>query len=131
MKEGGTKNDNDTCKPSTKWRQGMGGRDHWTPPKVWASEEFPPGDSPKLEHNRENRRHLVRAGRDVYKRQGIERVVYSDKITRFTEDFNVQNDDKVQLYLRTTTESSYVRAGGLTVSIQIPFDKTSVVERTY
>jgi len=27
MKEGGTKNDNDTCKSSTKWRQGMGGRD--------------------------------------------------------------------------------------------------------
>lgn len=62
---------------------------------------------------------------------GIERVVYSDKTTRFTEDFNVQNDDKVQLYLRTTTASSYVSAGGLTVSIQIPFDKTSVVERTY
>lgn len=62
---------------------------------------------------------------------GIERVVYSDKTTRFTEDFNVQNDDKVQLYLRTTTASSYVGAGGLTVSIQIPFDKTSVVERTY
>ena len=62
---------------------------------------------------------------------GIERVVYSDKTTRFTEDFNVQNDDKVQLYLRTTTENSYVRAGDLTVSIQIPFDKTSVVERTY
>ena len=62
---------------------------------------------------------------------GIERVVYSDKTTRFTEDFNVQNDDKVQLYLRTTTASSYVSAGDLTVSIQIPFDKTSVVERTY
>lgn len=62
---------------------------------------------------------------------GIERVVYSDKTTRFTEDFNVQNDDKVQLYLRTTTASSYVGAGDLTVSIQIPFDKTSVVERTY
>ncbi len=64
---------------------------------------------------------------------GIERVVYSDKTRRFTEDFNVQNDDKVQLYLRTTTESSYayVLAGDLTVSIQIPFDKTSVVERTY
>lgn len=62
---------------------------------------------------------------------GIERVVYSDKTTRFTEDFNVQNDDKVQLYLRTTTASSHVSAGGLTVSIQIPFDKTSVVERTY
>ena len=62
---------------------------------------------------------------------GIERVVYSDKTTRFTEDFNVQKDDKVQLYLRTTTASSYVSAGDLTVSIQIPFDKTSVVERTY
>ena len=67
---------------------------------------------------------------------GIERVVYSDKTIRFTEDFNVQNDDKVQLYLRTTTNSfpptlTYVGAGGLTVSIQIPFDKTSVVERTY
>lgn len=62
---------------------------------------------------------------------GIERVVYSDKTTRFTEDFNVQNDDKVQLYLRTTTASSRVSAGDLTVSIQIPFDKTSVVERTY
>ena len=62
---------------------------------------------------------------------GIERVVYSDMTTRFTEDFNVQNDDKVQLYLRTTTASSYVGAGGLTVSIQFPFDKTSAVERTY
>ena len=62
---------------------------------------------------------------------GIERVVYSDRTTRFTEDFNVQNDDKVQLYLRTTATSSYVSAGDLTVSIQIPFDKTSVVERTY
>ena len=62
---------------------------------------------------------------------GIERVVYSDKIRRFTEDFNVQNDDKVQLYLRTTTASSFVSAGDLTVSIQLPFDKTSVVERTY
>ena len=62
---------------------------------------------------------------------GIERVVYSNEFTTFTEDFNVQNDDKVQLYLRTTTASSNVCAGDLTVSIQIPFDKTSVVERTY
>ena len=62
---------------------------------------------------------------------GIERVVYSDKTTRFTEDFNVQNDDKVQLYLRIYSGTTYVRAGDLTVSIQIPFDKTSVVERTY
>ena len=62
---------------------------------------------------------------------GIERVVYSDKYRGFTEDFNVQNGDKVQLYLRTTTASSFVSASHLTVSIQLPFDKTSVVERTY
>ena len=62
---------------------------------------------------------------------GIERVVYSDTVKGFTEDFNVQNGDKVQLYLRTINANSFVLAGDLTVSIQIPFDKTSVVERTY
>lgn len=61
---------------------------------------------------------------------GTLRTVKSDIYTTFTEDFAVAKNDLIQLYLRTTTSYTYVRAEDFQIKIVSPVDLGYVVEQT-